>query len=63
MTCLNYAAEINPFPSLSKTLKAYINYYYVSVSFIFLYDIMVTLPLMIRIMENLWYHYHRHRLN
>lgn len=36
MTCLSSAAEISPFPSLSNTLKASINYSSVSVSFIFL---------------------------
>lgn len=36
ITCLSSAAEINPFPSLSKTLNASISYSSVSVSFIFL---------------------------
>ena len=36
ITCLSSAAEMSPFPSLSKTLNASINYYSVSVSFIFL---------------------------
>ena len=62
ITCRSYAAEISPLPSRSNTLKASINYYYVSVSFIFLYGWERTWPSRRGILGNLWFHCRRRRL-